>query len=190
MTFTPFINYAGYEHVLEGGACFIHPGNGTPYFAVCEKQGGSHQNLSVYRWRNNAMELVKRYYGTVDSEGPITMGGAAIAPDGAMWVATSLIIPGAATATKTGFQGSFLREPNIDTPYTTLDTLEARIRALEWFFAIPGKLRIGPENATGAGGEIMFIGSKGETWSIDTTNGELRFFLNGPAGKWSMKLGG
>lgn len=139
MSFQPFINYTGYEHILMAGACFVHPKNGNVYFTACEQQQGVHQNLSVYRivGGSNTPELVRRYLGTVDSQAQITYGSAVIGQGGALLVATSLIIPGVPKVTKTGFQGCWIREPNVDEPWSlsaieeSLSSIEDRMVAIE-----------------------------------------------------------
>jgi hypothetical protein len=125
MTFTPLTNYAGYNHILQAGAHWTHK-NGNTYCCACEQKGGAKQNLSVYRMRpgGSAWELVKRYLGTVDSAGHITMGGASIEQDGSLLVSTSLIIPGAEKVTTTGFVGCWIREPNVDESWTASSTGE------------------------------------------------------------------
>ncbi len=133
MPFQPLTDYTGYQHILMAGAQFVHPGNGNVYFAVCEQQSGAKQNLSIYRILAGQVvpQLVKRYLGMVDSAGQITYGGAVIGPGGNMWIATSLIIPGAKRVTTTGFQGSFILEMGIDDPYPTLDMIGQRLTAIE-----------------------------------------------------------
>ena len=86
MAFTPLTNYAGYQHILMAGANFIHPGNGNVYFAACEQQSGVKQNFSIYRIiaGTTTPQLVKRYYGTVDSQAQFTYGSAVIGPGGNM----------------------------------------------------------------------------------------------------------
>lgn len=118
MSFQPFINYAGYQHVLQAGAHWTHP-NGNTYACACEQLDGAKQNLSVYRMRQGAAswELVRRYRGTVDSQAHITMGAASIEPSGALLVSTSLIPVGVPYVTRTGFQGVWIREANVDDPY-------------------------------------------------------------------------
>jgi hypothetical protein len=121
MPFQPLTNYQNYNHVLFAGASFVHPGNGNVYFCACEQVGGVHQDLSVYRMiaQTGAIELVKRYHGGAsDSPSQITMGSAVIAQGGAMFVATSLVIPDVPKVTVTGWQGSWIREPNIDAPWS------------------------------------------------------------------------
>ncbi len=120
MPFQPLANYTGYNHVLGASACFVHPGNGNIYFTACEQVSGTHQNLSVYRMvaATGAIELVRRYEGTIDSPSQITMGGAVIGQGGALIVATSLVIPGVPKVTGTGWQGSWIREPGIDAPWS------------------------------------------------------------------------
>lgn len=119
MALQPLINYAGYEHVLGAAPCFIHP-NGNLYGVACEKQGGTRQNLSVYRVRpgQNVRELVKRYVGGVDSQAQIAMGGCVIHMDGSLEVWASAVPVGVPPLTKTGFQGVWDRVPGVDTPYT------------------------------------------------------------------------
>lgn len=133
MPFQPLANYQGYQHVLMAGATFVHPGNGNVYFCACEQQAGIKQNLSVYRVLAGAVspQLVKRYYGTVDSQAQITYGSAVIGPGGNMWVATSLVIPGMPKVTTTGFQGSFILEVGIDESYPTLKMIDQRLVAIE-----------------------------------------------------------
>ncbi len=120
MPFQPIANYAGYNHILSTGSHWTHPTNGNTYACVCEQRKGAQQNLVVYRMSPGApqWELVKRFLGTVDSSGHITIGGASIEPDGSLLVTTSLIIPGAQQVTATGFQGCWIRVANVDTPYT------------------------------------------------------------------------
>lgn len=121
MPFQPLANYTGYNHVLFAGATFVHPGNGNIYFCACEQVSGIHQNLSVYRMLATTaqIELVKRYQGGAsDSPAQITMGAAVIGQGGGMIVATSLIIPGVPQVTGSGWQGSWIREPNIDAPWS------------------------------------------------------------------------
>lgn len=132
MPFQPLTSYQGYQHVLMAGACFVHP-NGNIYFCACEQQSGVKQNLSVYRILAGTItpQLVKRYYGTIDSQAQFTYGSAVIGPGGNMWVATSLIIPGAPKVTQTGFQGSFILETGIDDPYPTLGMIEQRLNTIE-----------------------------------------------------------
>ncbi len=119
MPFQPLTNYAGMNHILAAAPTFIHPETGTAYAVACEQRKGAQQDLSVYRMLEggNAWQLVKRYRGTVDSAGHITMGGAVIERTGNMLVATSLIIPGAPKITTTGFQGCWIREQGIDAPW-------------------------------------------------------------------------
>lgn len=131
MSFQPFINYAGYQHVLQAGAHWTHP-NGNTYACVCEQLAGAQQNLSVYRMRPGgaSWELVRRYRGTIDSQKHITMGGASIEPSGALLVSTSLIPVGVPYLTKEGFQGVWIREPNVDAPYAIGD-LSVRMEQVE-----------------------------------------------------------
>lgn len=121
MTFTPLANYAGYAHVLNAMPCFIHPGNGNLYGIAIEKQGGTRQNLSVYRVRpgNPARELVKRYVGGgVDAASQIAMGGCIVHPDGSLEVWASAVPAGLPPITETGFVGGFWpRIPDVDEPY-------------------------------------------------------------------------
>lgn len=134
MPFQPLANYTGYNHVLFGGACFVHPGNGNVYFCACEQHDGIHQNLSVYRYvaATGVIEHVKTYFGgATDSPSQITMGGAVIGQGGAMFVATSLVIPGAPKVTTTGWQGSWIREPGIDEPWGESSGLAAAIAQLQ-----------------------------------------------------------
>jgi hypothetical protein len=111
---------------------------------------------------------------------------------GALWVATSLQPKGKVydTQKRTGYEGVWCHVPNVDEPYVSTAALLERLARLEWFFAVPGTLRLGPQNAQGSGGEIQLADGKGGLWSIDATNGELRIFLNGPAGKVALKLTG
>lgn len=120
MTFLPIANYSGHNHVLQVGAHWTHPTSGYTYACACEQKSGARQNLSVYRMKPGgvAWEHVKTYFGTIDSEGHITMGGASIEPSGAMLVTTSLIIKGAQKVTTTGFQGCWVRKAGVDDPYT------------------------------------------------------------------------
>ncbi len=94
----------------------------TPAMAISTLRpvSGTHQNLSVYRMvaATGAIELVRRYEGTIDSPSQITMGGAVIGQGGALIVATSLVIPGVPKVTGTGWQGSWIREPGIDAPWS------------------------------------------------------------------------
>lgn len=141
MPFQPLTNYAGYNHVLGSAPCFVHPKNGNIYFAACEQKAGTQQDLSIYRYvaATGIIEPVKRYRGTIDSPSQITMGGAVIAQGGAMFVATSLVIPGVPKVTGTGWQGSWLREPQIDEPWSIgdsdnsaqVDDLENAVAALK-----------------------------------------------------------
>lgn len=133
MPFQPLTDYKNYEHILMAGAVFCHPANGNIYFCACEKESGAKQNLSVYRIIAGTItpQLVKRYYGTVDSLAQFTYGSVVIGPGGNMWVATSLIIPGAPKVTTTGFQGSFILETGIDIPYPTLGMIDQRLTAIE-----------------------------------------------------------
>jgi hypothetical protein len=121
MTFTPLINYAGYAHVLNAMPCFVHPGNGNLYGIAIEKQGGTRQNLSVYRVRpgNPVRELVKRYVGGVDSQAQIAAGGCVIHPDGSLEVWASAAPKGIPPITyETGFVGGFWpRIAGVDDPY-------------------------------------------------------------------------
>jgi hypothetical protein len=132
MAWTPFRDYTGYQHILLAGANFCHPLNGNVYFTACEQLAGARQNLSVYRIKGGTttVELVKCYQGTVDSAAHITWGSVVIGLGGALWVATSLIIPGAQKITGTGFQGCLLREPEIDEPYG-LRPILARLAHIE-----------------------------------------------------------
>lgn len=192
MSFQPLVNYAGYEHILNAAICFVHPGNGNAYGCAIEKKGGIEQNLSVYRVRPgaNERELVHRWVGGVDSAAQIAQGGCVIHEDGSLEAWASAVPPADPKLTKTGFQGVWDRVPGKDDPYLLQSAILSRIAALEWFFAVPGTLRLGTQNAQGSGGEIQLADGKGGLWSIDATNGELRFFLNGPAGKVAMKLTG
>lgn len=153
MTFQPIADYHSYNHILQAGAHWTHQ-NGNTYCCVCEQKAGARQNLCVYRMRPGAdvWELVRRYQGTIDSLGHITMGGASIEPSGDMLVTTSLIIPGAQKVTSTGFEGCWIREANIDEPWSGgggIDSaVEARIAALE---ARP--VGVGPP---GSGGVTLF----------------------------------
>jgi hypothetical protein len=138
MDWTPLTDYKNYDHVLQAGAVFVHPGNGNVYSTACEKQTGTRQNLSIYRSVNGAAPtLFRRYIGTVDSAAQFTWGACCIGHGGGLWIATSMVIPGAIKVTQTGFQGCYLREANVDDPwgeprlYTRIADLEARVRALE-----------------------------------------------------------
>jgi hypothetical protein len=118
--FTPLINYAGMEHVLNAMPCFVHP-NGNRYGIAIEKRGGVTQNLSVYRMRNGttAREHVHTYTGGVDSVAQIAAGGCIIRPDGALEVWAAATPVQSPNVTKTGFVGGFWEPiPNVDDPYT------------------------------------------------------------------------
>jgi len=121
MPFQPLTNYAGYNHVPEAGAVWFHPKSGNAYCCACEKDPSKKQDLSVYRMGPGASSwtLVKRYEGGQASEAQVTMGGAAIDQDGNLLVVTSLIIPGAPYITTEKFQGCWIREPNIDEPWSS-----------------------------------------------------------------------
>lgn len=123
MTFTPLINYAGYAHVLNAMPCFVHPGNGNLYGIAIEKQGGTRQNLSVYRVRPGSVtrELVKRYIGGgVDAASQIAAGGCVIHQDGSLEVWASAAPVGQPPITETGFVGGFWpRIPNVDAPWSS-----------------------------------------------------------------------
>lgn len=141
MTFQPLTNYAGYNHIPVAGAVWFHPKNGNAYCCACEKDPSRRQDLSVYRMRKGAAswQLVKRYEGGQASEQQVTMGGAAIDQDGSLLVVTSLIIPGAPYITTEKFQGSWIREPNIDEPWSGSGSGEP-----------------GPPGPAGAGGVVLF----------------------------------
>lgn len=134
----PLADYDGYAHVLEAGAVFVHPGNGNVYLTACEKQNGTRQNLSIYRSVAGAHPvLFRRYVGTVDSAAQFTWGACCIGHGGGLWVATSMVLPGAPKVTQTGFQACYLRESGVDDPWgeprllARIDDLERRLRALE-----------------------------------------------------------
>ena len=115
------INYSGYQHVLEAGITFVHPGNGTLYACACEKHSpGTAQDLSVYRLRPeaSAWELVKRYTGTVDAVSQFTMGSAVIDQSGALVVATACALKSDPNRTTTGFQAVWDRVPNVDAAWS------------------------------------------------------------------------
>lgn len=133
MPFQSLTSYLGYNHVLGAAACFVHPGNGNVYGCACEQLSGARQNLSIYRRAPGApsWELVKRYQGTVDSAGHITMGGAVIDQAGNLIVLTSLIIPGAPQVTTSGFQGCWIEVPGVDVPYTGVQQLAAHLADVE-----------------------------------------------------------
>lgn len=139
VTWTPLRNYAGYEHVLGAGVGCVHPGNGNIYIWACEKQGGTRQNLAIYRELGTTMEWqhVVSFDGGVDSESQITPGSMWIGQGGALIVATSLIPKGVEHVTQTGFQGVRCRIPGVDAPwgegalYKRIAALEARVAALE-----------------------------------------------------------
>jgi len=124
MSFQPLVNYAGYEHVLNALPTFVHPTNGNLYGVAIEKQGGTRQNLSVYRVRpgSHTCELVKRWVGGIDSKAQIAAGGCVILQDGSLEVwasAVPVIIP---PVTKTGFEGVWDRVPNVDEPWSGTST--------------------------------------------------------------------
>jgi hypothetical protein len=142
MPFQPIANYAGHNHILQAGAQWVHPGNGNTYCCACEQKSGAKQNLSVYRMieGGSAWSLVTRYQGTIDSAGHITMGAASIERSGDMLVTTSLIIPGAEKVTTTGFVGSWIREPNMDEPWSSGGAQGPQ----------------GPRGEPGAGGVVLY----------------------------------
>lgn len=116
--FAPLTDYATYQHILAAGANWVHPGNGNVYLTACEQRGGINQDLSIYRSVGGAPPvLFRRYKGTVASTAQITMGACVIGQGGGLWVATSLIIPGAQKVTQTGFQGCYFREAHADDPW-------------------------------------------------------------------------
>lgn len=171
MPFQPLTNYTGYNHVLGAAPCFVHPKNGNIYFGACEQRAGTQQDLSIYRYvaQTGIMELVKRYRGAVDSPSQITMGGAVIAQGGAMFVATSLVIKDAPKITGTGWQGSFIREPQVDEPWNftgvenaaQVDDLENAVAALtrsinEQQVQI-NALETALANSGGSGGEVLSL---------------------------------
>lgn len=130
MPFQPFRDYTGFNHVLMAGGVWVHPGNGNIYACACEQRSGVQQDLAVYRLAagTTVWEEVKRYAGTVASAAQVTFGSAAIGQGGALFVATSLIIPGAAKMTTTGFQGCWIREPNIDAPWSVVGATDPALR--------------------------------------------------------------
>ena len=124
MSFQPLVNYSGYEHVLNALPTFVHPTNGNLYGVAIEKQGGTRQNLSVYRVRpgSHTCELVKRWVGGIDSKAQIAAGGCVILQDGSLEVwasAVPVVIP---PVTKTGFEGVWDRVPNVDEPWSGTST--------------------------------------------------------------------
>jgi hypothetical protein len=128
MTFTPLIDYAGYEHVLNAMPCFVHPGNGNLYGIAIEKRGGTRQNLSVYRVRpgNPAREHVYTYRGGgIDAQTQIAAGGCVILQDGSLQVWASADPVGGSPITQTGFVGGFWEPiPGVDDPWTAGGTGE------------------------------------------------------------------
>jgi hypothetical protein len=123
MAFTPLINYQGYAHVLNAVPCFVHPVNGNLYGIAIEKQGGTRQNLSVYRVRagSTTRELVKRYIGGgIDAQAQIAAGGCVIHQDGSLEVWASAAPVGVPPISETGFVGGFWpRIPNVDAPWSS-----------------------------------------------------------------------
>lgn len=190
MIFQPIADYHSYNHILQAGAHWVHPGNGATYCCACEQKAGAQQNLCVYRMRPGASswELVRRYRGTIDSAGHITMGGASIEQNGDMLVTTSLIIPGAEKVTSTGFQGCWIREANIDEPWRSDSTLAARVAALEGRIAaltagvpaLVSPLQLPAQLPPQEGAEIQLAdGSGGHPWCIDVYQGVLRLHKAG-----------
>jgi len=119
--FTPLVNYAGKEHVLNALPCFVHPGNGNVYWIAIVKVGGVQQDLEVYRVRPSspAREFVHRFVGGgVDAQTQIAAGGCVILPDGSLQAGASADPVGGTPITKSGFVGGFWPAiPNVDDPY-------------------------------------------------------------------------
>lgn len=196
--FTPLINYAGYEHVLNAVPCFIHPGNHNVYGIAIEKHGDIRQDLSVYRVRpgSQVRELAHRFVGGgVDAQTQIAAGGCLIRPDGSLEVWASADPVGGTPITKTGFVGGFWPPiPGIDDPYPLVSALQAQIAALEARInALPptttgGTLVIPAQQAPWEGGEIILqAGDGGEPWHIDEYRGYIRLHR---AGKVYAQWGG
>jgi len=128
--------------------------------------------------------LARDWVQGVASVGPFGHGASVALPTGDVLT----VVP--VGAESDDVKPSILVDVGMSTPYPLISTLLDRIAALEARFPLPGTLRLGPQNAQGAGGEIQLADGKGGTWSIDATNGELRIFLNGPTGKVALKLTG
>ena len=123
MTFQPLIDYHSYEHVLNAMPCFVHPTNGNLYGIAIEKQGGTKQNLSVYRVRPGSpeRELVRRYLGGGgDAQTQIAAGGCVIDKNGSLHVWASADPVGGEKITETGFVGGFWEPiPGVDEPWSS-----------------------------------------------------------------------
>lgn len=128
--------------------------------------------------------FVRDWVQGVASVGPFGHGASVALPTGDVLT----VVPVGADSSEVA--PSLLIDAGMGTPYPLLGALLGRIAALEAFFPAPGTLRLGPQNAQGAGGEIQLADGKGGVWSIDVTNGELRIFLNGPTGKVALRLTG
>lgn len=179
-TWTPLANYTGYNHILFASACFVHPKNGNIYFCACEQHDGVHQNLSVYRYiaTTGAIEHVKTYFGgSADSPAQITQGGAVIGQGGAMFVATSLTIPNVPKVTVTGWQGSWIREPNIDEPWNIANGTDPRVDALV------AQLASLSQRVTATEGALANLGTGGALSPEDAANlawlAQLRAVIGG-----------
>lgn len=117
MALAPLRNYAGTEHVLQAGADFVHPGDGSYWFSANEKMGsGSAQDFVIYRAPEGGAPVeVKRYVGGVDSLSQFTDGSVFIDRTGALVVGVSTTLPGSPTVT--GFEGVWERIPGFSVPW-------------------------------------------------------------------------
>jgi hypothetical protein len=118
--FTPLMNYAGYEHVLNAMPTFYHP-NGNIYGIAIAKKGGTSQDLQVFRVRPGSLsrELVHTFRGGgVDAVSQIAAGGCVIRQDGSLWAWASAVPQTDPDITKTGFVGGYWDPiPGVDDPW-------------------------------------------------------------------------
>lgn len=179
---TPLRDYSSYEHVLGAGACFCHPGNGNVYYWACEKEGGTHQNLTIYRHiaKTGVWEQACVFLGTVDAVSFIERGGCVIDHTGALIVATSLDPKDGKTITGTGFEGVRTKIEGVDEPWLLQTELIERLAFLESrlnsLIPTPGTLRLAAQNAPNDGGEIQLSDGAGGVWVVDVRLGRLRIF--------------
>lgn len=155
------------------GGAFTHLITGAVYFLVTWREN-SQGTYWLQVWEDlppyGDPQLVRKW-----SADPWGYGTHTWLPDGSLYV----IAPGSIDDT-----GKVKPAVHIETglfPPIPLDSdLLSRLARLEAFFAVPGTLTLGPQDASkGAGGEIRLADGKGGFWAIDATSGNLRAFVLG-----------